>query len=283
MNDLRPKGDPEVKKALAAFTFKGQMERYAPKRGARLPLAPMLRSLQDMTPDEWTLYAFAADPIEGRFSREEKLELGRRARACGEEEARALLAGESGAAQPSLIAKRLGVSIRRQQMPDDTDGRVEFARFVEPDAIILFMDTADKAAACLGARPDIARLFGGASVEQVLAAHELFHVVEMQKADAIFTRRHRVTLWKLGPLRHTSCVQSLSEIAGMAFAQTLLRLPFSPYLYDVFFVSLYDARAASDTYRMICRASGHASIEQTMTRQEMADALAREASLADAT
>lgn len=101
-------------------------------------------------------------------------------------------------------------------------------------------------------------------------------------AGRVVCRRLRSAL-RPGPLRHTSCVQSLSEIAGMAFAQTLLRLPFSPYLYDVFFVSLYDARAASDTYRMICRASGHASIEQTMTRQEMADALAREESLADAT
>ena len=53
----------------------------------------------------------------------------------------------------------------------------------------------------------------------------------------------------------------------------LLALDFCPYLYDVFFVSLYDAQAASDLYRSICRLCSQPSIEETMSPQELREAL----------
>ena len=61
----------------------------------------------------------------------------------------------------------------------------------------------------------------------------------------------------------------------MEFARTLLALDFCPYLYDVFFVSLYDAQAASDLYRSICRLCSQPSIEETMSPQELREALGR--------
>lgn len=72
-------------------------------------------------------------------------------------------------------------------------------------------------------------------------AHEIFHAVELRAKDTIFTQTYRLQLWKLGPLKNESGVACLAEIAGMEFARTLLALDFCPYLYDVFFVSLYDA------------------------------------------
>lgn len=42
MAELEKKNDiaEDLKKALALFIFKGQMDRYKPHRGSRLPLAP---------------------------------------------------------------------------------------------------------------------------------------------------------------------------------------------------------------------------------------------------
>ena len=104
-------------------------------------------------------------------------------------------------------------------------------------------------------------------------AHEIFHAVERRAKDTIFTQTYRLQLWKLGPLKNESGVACLAEIAGMEFARTLLALDFCPYLYDVFFVSLYDAQAASDLYRSICRLCSQPSIEETMSPQELREAL----------
>lgn len=62
MAELEKKTDKaeDLKKALSLFTFQGQMERYKPQRGSRLPLVPMLASLREMSPRQWAAYAFAA-------------------------------------------------------------------------------------------------------------------------------------------------------------------------------------------------------------------------------
>ena len=63
---------------------------------------------------------------------------------------------------------------------------------------------------------------------------------------------------------------------GQEEARKLLDLDFCPYLYDVFFVSLYDAQAASDLYRSICRLCSQPSIEETMSPQKLREALEAE-------
>ena len=64
MAELEKKTDKaeDLKKALSLFTFQGQMERYKPQRGSRLPLVPMLASLREMSPRQWAAYAFDRDP-----------------------------------------------------------------------------------------------------------------------------------------------------------------------------------------------------------------------------
>ena len=277
MAELEKKPDlaEDLKKALALFTFKGQMDRYKPQRGSRLPLAPMLASLRGMSPRQWAAYAFGRDPLRGKFTPEQMLELSDKALACGQEEARKLLDAHHGKVEPTLLARELGLTIERPDMPNG-GGQVIFAQYEEPDKITVFMDTVDKANALLGSRPDLVNLLGKRSIEQVLVAHEIFHAVELRAKDTIFTQSYRLQLWKLGPIKNESGVACLAEIAGMEFARTLLDLDFCPYLYDVFFVSLYDAQAASDLYRSICRLCSQPSIEETMAPQELREALEAE-------
>ena len=258
----------DLKKALALFTFKGQMERYKPKRGNCLPLEPMLRSLYQMDSRQWSAYAFGRDPLRGKLTPQQMLDLSDRALACGQEEAHKLLHSHHGQVKPTLLARDLGLTIERPNMPNG-GGQVIFAQFEEPDKITVFMDTVDKANAMLQRRPDLADLLGRCSIEQVLIAHEIFHFIELNAKDTIFTQSYRLQLWKLGPFKNESSISCLAEIAGMEFARVLLDLDFCLYLYDVFFVSLYDAAAASDLYRSICRLCNQASIEDTMSPAEL--------------
>lgn len=241
-----------------AFT-KSPMERHAPKCGSTLPLLPMLEDLQTLTSEQWGLYAFGREPIRDRLSEEEKRTLIRQAQECGRQEAEALLLNTSGLL-PTELAEKLGLKLAYPDMPNG-GGNVIFAQFEEPDKITVFMDTVNKAAAMLAENEDLRMLLGAVAVRELLVAHELFHVVEMQKKDTIFTRNLRIPLWKVGKFQYTSSVGCLSEIAGMEFAASLLGMSFSPYVYDVFFIYLYNSAVSSDLYRSICRLAGHESIE----------------------
>lgn len=84
----------------------------------------------------------------------------------------------------------------------------------------------------------------------VLLAHELFHAVEEQHADEIYTRTEKVELWRK-PFSNRSSIACLSEMAAMAFAGELLGLDCSPYMLDVLLVYAYDKEAAWGLYEEI--------------------------------
>ena len=98
----------DLKKALSLFTFQGQMERYKPQRGSRLPLVPMLASLREMSPRQWSAYAFGRDPLRGKFTPEQMQELSDKALACGQEEASKLLEFEYAAVLRDRIIELRG-------------------------------------------------------------------------------------------------------------------------------------------------------------------------------
>jgi hypothetical protein len=66
----------------------------------------------------------------------------------------------------------------------------------------------------------------------MLLAHELFHAMQLRSPDLYVNRKH-IRLWKIGPFERYSALLSLEEVAAMAFAETLLGLTYTPYVYDV--------------------------------------------------
>lgn len=123
-------------------------------------------------------------------------------------------------------------------------GQVLFAQFVQPDEITIYTDCLDKAETLGGALPPRAEL------QNIILAHELFHAVEEQNQDTIYTHTEKIELWRR-PFSNRSCIVCLSEIAAMAFARRLLGLPFNPYALDVLLVYPYDANAACGLYQEI--------------------------------
>ena len=78
-----------------------------------------------------------------------------------------------------------------------------------------------------------------ADVTPVFVAHELYHHFDCMRDEPPLAARHRVALLRFGPVRWTSGLVSLAEIAAGAFAQHLLGLRYHPKILDL--LTLFDA------------------------------------------
>ena len=96
---------------------------------------------------------------------------------------------------------------------------------------------------------------GNIAVEDVLLAHELFHVTEYRKKDSIFTQTEKVELWRK-PFSNRSRILCLGEIAGMEFARCLTGITCTPYVLDVLMMYGYDKEAATALYEEIAAFAG---------------------------
>ena len=228
------------------------MTREEKPAGGASPLPEMMETLTGFTEDDWGLYAFAKEPLRGRFTREERIAESRAAAACGRQTAQKLI-GDGPRLSAAEYAARYPVRIERKPMPDH-GGYVLFAQYREPDRISLFTDCLSRLSETLERFPSLP-VRRAEDVEPLLLAHELFHYLEYSDA-AMYTRTRKLTLWKLGPLKHESTVECLSEIAAMTFAQALTGSPIHPFVLDVLLVFGYDEGAAENLYRGILRTRG---------------------------
>lgn len=222
----------------SAFSFR----EGAPDQYPAVAPETMARTLQSLTDVQWGRYAFSREPLEGKFTPEDKDHYTQAAVQCGKEWVRKMLALH-GTRNPRKLSCRMGVRILTPATPTG-GGQVLFAQFVQPDEITVFTDCLDKAASLGDILPEREKLM------DILLAHELFHVVEEQNADAIYTRTETIELWRK-PFSNRSRIACLSEIAAMAFARELLGLEFNPYALDVLLVYPYDPNAAYGLYEEI--------------------------------
>ena len=224
--------------------------------GKVLPLRPMMERLLSLDREAWGLYAWSREPLEGKFDREQKLQYQRKAEACGREEA-VLAAAEAVLEVPDSLVKSAAASMKLQVTTPDTPvggGQVTFAQYVEPDEVTIFMDAVEKAEA-LAASEGLADLLGNVKIFDILLAHEIFHAVEFKKENTIYTKTERVELWRK-PFSNKPRLVCLGEMAGMAFAEELLKLPFSPYVLDVLLMYGYHGAAATALFEEIMEIAG---------------------------
>ena len=177
----------------------------------------------------WIAYARSREPLRGRVSPEEYTRHFHAAHRCGVELARQVR-GQWGDISCRELAERLGVSVEWPAMPDG-DGLLTFACYYEPDRIQVFTDNAE-ATRTLIRESGGTDFLGDVDISEMLLAHELCHVLQ-QRAPELYTNQKHIRLWKLGPFQRFSRLMSLEEVAAMAFAQEMLQIRHSPYVYDV--------------------------------------------------
>ncbi len=155
-----------------AFSLKGTS--YVVPQYPQVEPEQMAEELSEISETVWGMYAFGREPLEGKFTREQKYRYIAKANACGREWADQV-AKEYGTNDPKLLAERMGMKVLKKKTPTG-GGIVLFAQFVQPDEITIFTD-------CIAKAQHIYKVCGCPLLEaekltSVLLSHELFHAVE---------------------------------------------------------------------------------------------------------
>lgn len=239
-----------------------------------LPLDEMVKNLLALSRESWYDYAWSREPLEGKFTREQKQEYGQKAARCGRQEAEAVKSiiqtGEpvlSRAAEAtqidfsalSALADSLGITVSTPRVPNG-GSHVIFAQYEEPDHITLFLDSTEKAEKLIQTW-NLDKMLGYADIKALLLVHELFHVTEYRKRDSIYTQTEQIELWRK-PFSNRSRIMCLGEIAGMEYAAQLLGITYTPYIFDVIMMYGYNQAAATALYEEITE------LAQTGSREE---------------
>ncbi|MBQ7594218.1 MAG: hypothetical protein IJU48_07680 [Synergistaceae bacterium] len=214
----------------------------------------MLERLVKIPELDWRHYAFSREPLNGKFSPEQRLNWMQKSLECGKIYAEKIIA-EFGTDDAETIARGLGLEVYYPQYPEKTD-RVLFAEFVKPNRINIFMDAIYRAERLMKNRKIERVIFCGQNLAKVILSHEIFHHIEEKFKHEIFTMTEKIRLWSIGPIHNDSGIFALGEIAAMSFAKELNHLPYSPYVMDVFLVYDYSAEESSGLYEEMMTLAG---------------------------
>lgn len=179
------------------------------------------------------------DPLYDRYGADDRRMIVDRGVECGREYARRTL--ELGLNWRQTLS-HYGIRYQERTRPVSAD-RVTFAQYVETGEMTVFTDTLDKYRHFAAVR-DQPHDMDVDTLRRVLIGHELFHHLEHLDERSVVTRNTKVTTHRLGPLRLTSRASSMSEIAAMAFAKEWTGIDYSPNVYDVLLMQLYEPKAA---------------------------------------
>lgn len=157
-----------------------------------VPLEEMVQTLEQVPEEAWGRYAFAREPLEGKFTEEQKIEYIRKANVCGRQWAERI-ANVYCTRDSHLLARQMGLHIKTPNVPTG-GGVVLFAQYVQPDEITIFMDCVEKAAQLQ--KKSGCTLLEKETLTKILLAHELFHAVEELHEKEIYTRTEEVELWR---------------------------------------------------------------------------------------
>jgi len=155
---------------------------------------------------------------------------------------------------PNILAEKLGLRVEYPDKPQSL-ARVLFAEFEDPDRIFIYMDGVQRGRDLL-ADTCVGTLLGNPKLTEVLLAHEIFHYVEQQNKNEIWTKNYRMDMSIAKIFRQRVGVAVLSEIAAMGFAGYLTSLPYLPYVMDAFLVYGYSPQAASALYEEMMKLAG---------------------------
>lgn len=214
----------------------------------QVKLREMIQHLLQVDDQTWGLYAFSRDILNQRIPLDKKTEMIHKAIACGKEYAQRVIR-EYGSRDIRMIATQLQVNIefRNSKM---TGKRVLFANYTPPNRVEIMEEPAQRAVQLLS-KTDVMldKLVQQDGIMDTILGHEIFHLIEDNNEQEIYTRTEKICLWNFIGYKSYSTIRTLSEIGAMAFTQELNGLSYSPFMLDVLLYYSYDSSSAEKIYR----------------------------------
>ena len=221
----------------------------------QLSLVEMIQNLLQVDDEAWGLYAFSRDILKERIPADKKLEMIRKAMSCGREYAQ-LMIRECGSSDVHTIAEKLKLKIVYQDAMM-TGKRILFASYTPPDEIGIMTEPVNKATELiLKDESVLIDYFQKHSIMNTILGHEIFHCVEDQFEQEIYTRTEKILLWNFFGFKNHSTLRALGEIGAMAFTKELNGLKYSPFILDILLYYSYDSVSAEKIYRDVLQMSG---------------------------
>lgn len=181
------------------------------------------------TDDCWAEEIFKRDILYRKISEKQRKKMIQESLKCGAFHAENWMNQPADPLQSLLSTYE--VDIRREVIPCQ-DGLLIFAQFHPPGLIVLNEEVLNKCY-LLEQYPDLN--MDKECVEKIILAHELFHLLEEQNIEEIYTRNQKIVLWKLGRFKYQSTINALSEIGAMAFSKAVNQLEYSPCVLEYLF------------------------------------------------
>jgi len=216
----------------------------------QIRLEDMINNLLELDDETWGLYAFSRELLKQRILPDKKTEMITKAMACGKAYAQRII-HEYGCTDISTIADKLNLKIELQDTLI-TGKRVLFACYTPPDKIEIMEEPVSQAVRLISQEaPIFIELFPQDDIIETVLGHEIFHFVEEQFEQEIYTRTEKILLWNLMGIKNYSTIRTLSEIGAMAFTKELNGLKYSPFILDILLYSGYDYSGAEKIYREV--------------------------------
>ena len=203
--------------------------------------------------NEWGLYAFSKEPLHKKITEEEKKEMIAKAINCGIEYAKRIKM-QYKSARVKELAEVFHIKVF-QQDSSMIGKRIVFALYTPPNQIEIMNEPIQKACDILEKDSFLVEHFTQEVIINTLLGHEMFHFLEEQFEQEIYTRTKKILLWSCLGIKNYSTIRTLSEIGAMAFTKELNQLTFSPYILDILLYYSYDSCSTKKIYHDIMKIS----------------------------
>lgn len=214
----------------------------------QLSLVEMIQNLLQVDDESWGLYAFSRDILKERIPADKKSEMIERAISCGKEYAQRIVR-EFESKDVNFIAEKLKLKIVFQDAVM-TGKSILFGSYTPPDEIVVIMEPVSKAVQLIPKEESVLiEYFPKNSIINVILGHEIFHYLEDQFEQEIYTRTEKILLWSFLGFKNYSTVRALGEIAAMAFTKELNGLNYSPFILDILLYYGYNSSSTGKIYR----------------------------------
>ena len=141
--------------------------------------------------------------------------------------------------EPEKMAAALQVSVKRSDEAPRAGKAILFSEYGDrPPAITLYAPSMEEVNASI-LENGLADLLGVSDVSRIHLVHELYHHLDARKLTP-GTAGFRVPTLTLGPIRLTTGLPSLAEIAADRFASAVLRLKVPPKAFQFITIHRYN-------------------------------------------